>query len=324
MRHLTSLFDVSSSEVRAILKLAAKLKAQTKRGKRASPCVNKVLTQVFEKPSLRTRASFEAGMSQLGGRSIFMSSKEAGLDGRETKEDIARVLGSYSDIIVLRTFSQDLIEAFTQYAGCPVINGLSDDFHPCQALADIQTVQEVCGTAKGKHIVYVGDGNNVARSLAVACGHVGASFTVAAPEGYRLADEFVARVRSQFPSLKLEQSGDALEAAHGADVIYTDVWASMGQEDEKDERAKVFKNFQVNTQLLDAAGPDVLFMHCLPARRGLEVTDEVMHDLRSIVFQQAENRMHLAKGLIVWLLQQAKQTPKPAKQRKAARVKKRK
>lgn len=311
--------DVSSDEVRAILKLAARLKSQLKRGRRPPLCAHRVLTQVFEKPSLRTRVSFEAGMHQLGGSSIFLSSQEAGFNGRETKEDIARILGGYSDIIVLRTFSQQLIDTFVEHAGCPIINGLSDEYHPCQALADVLTIEEFAGDAAGQHLVYVGDGNNVARSLALVCGHVGASLTVAAPDGYQLTDEFVALAREHFPSLQLARTNNPLAAAREADVIYTDVWASMGQEKEKEKRNRAFAQFQVTTRMLDAAGPDVLFMHCLPARRGLEVSDEVLDDPRSIVFPQAENRMHLAKGLIVWLLEQSAKAARPRTQVRAAR-----
>ncbi|MEW4487382.1 ornithine carbamoyltransferase [Thalassoglobus sp. JC818] len=305
MKHLTSLFDVTSSEVLEILKIAADLKAETQSGKRQPLCAGKVLTQVFEKPSLRTRVSFEAGISQLGGTSIFLHGKEAGLQGREEILDIARVLGGYSDLIVLRTFSQQLIETVAKHAGCPVVNALSDDYHPCQALTDVMTILEHAGSIEGKEILFVGDGNNVAKSLALACGHVGAKFTLAAPEGYLLADEFIQRLQSQFPDLKFDQTTDPFAVVNRADVIYTDVWASMGQEEEKDQRSAAFANFQVNLELLDAAPGQALFMHCLPARRGLEVTEEVMNDSRSIVFEQAENRMHLAKGLIVWLLEHA-------------------
>ncbi|WP_437206027.1 ornithine carbamoyltransferase [Planctomicrobium sp. SH664] len=324
MKHLTSLFDVTTAEVQEILSLAAQLKKEMRRGKRRPLCAGKVLTQVFEKPSLRTRVSFEAGMHQLGGSSLFLTSKEAGFDGRETKEDIARVLGGYSDIIVLRTFSQGLIETFTQHAGKPIINGLSDAYHPCQALADVLTIQEELGKVKGKHIVYVGDGNNVARSLANICGHMGASITIAAPEGYWLDEEYLTRAKKTFPALKLVQISDPLTAVKNADIIYTDVWASMGQESEKDSRAKAFAEFQVNERLLDAAGKNVRFMHCLPARRGLEVTEEVMCDPRSIVFEQAENRMHLAKGLMVWLLKQAESARKAPRKSIVKKAKRRK
>ena len=312
MRHLTTLLELTSQDVRNILKTAARLKAGLKRGKRPSLCQNKVLTQVFEKPSLRTRVSFEAAMSQLGGRSLFLTAKEAGFDGRETKEDIAKVLGGYSDVITLRTFSQDLIETFRKSSGCPIINALSDDYHPCQALTDIMTLEEQVGEAKGKTITYIGDGNNVARSLATACGHVGAKFRIAAPKGYEIPEPFLKQLRDLFPKLSIEQFDSAQKAAPGSDVIYTDVWASMGQETEKEERARIFAPFQVTSKLLDLAGPNVLFMHCLPARRGLEVDDTVMEDPRSVVFPQAENRMHLAKGLIVWLLEPEKE-PKSAK-----------
>lgn len=305
MRHLTSLFDLTSAEVRDILTLAAQLKAEAAQGTRQPLCAGRVMTLVFEKPSLRTRVSFEAGMRQLGGSSLFLSAREAGLDGRETREDIARVLGGYSDVIVLRTFSQALIETFVECSGKPVINGLSDDFHPCQALADVMTIEEHFGSVRGKHLVYVGDGNNVARSLANVCGHTGMRFTIAAPQGYWLGNDFIQRAQSTFPGLKIHQTSDPLRAVQGADVIYTDVWASMGQESEKESRASIFSAFQVNEPLLDAAGPDVRFLHCLPARRGQEVSDEVMADPRSLVFPQAENRMHLSKGLVVWLLRQA-------------------
>ncbi len=304
MRHLTSLFDLTTAEVGEILKLANKLKAETKSGTRIAHCAGRVVVQVFEKPSLRTRVSFEAGISQLSGTSIFLSGKEAGLDGRETIEDISKVLGGYADIIILRTFSQELIETVAQHAGCAVINALSDDYHPCQALTDVMTIQEHLGGITGKNIVYVGDGNNVAKSLAIACGHLKANITVAAPDGYWLSDDFVIRVQKEFPALQLTQTKNPQEAAADADVIYTDVWASMGQEAEKEKRAAEFADFQVNQELLDAAGDNVLFMHCLPARRGLEVTEEAMDDPRSIVFDQAENRMHLAKGLMLWLLRQ--------------------
>lgn len=304
MRHLISLLDVSSDDVQDILALAARLKSKWRRGKRRPLLAGRVLVQVFEKPSLRTRVSFEAAMGQLGGSSIFLTSQDAGFGGRESSEDIAHVLGGYADVITLRTFSQGLIETFSQHAECSVINALSDDYHPCQALADVMTIEELCGPPAEKKLVYIGDGNNVARSLAVACGHVGMKLTIAAPASYQLKGEFVAAIQERFPALELTQSSDPQAAVQGADVIYTDVWASMGQEKEKEQRSQEFAAFQVNTALLDAASPDVRFMHCLPARLGLEVTEEVMSDPRSIVFPQAENRMHLAKGLLVWLLRE--------------------
>ncbi|MCA8995454.1 MAG: ornithine carbamoyltransferase [Planctomycetaceae bacterium] len=302
MKHLLSLFDLSSEDVRDVLDFARRLKQETLAGERRPLCAGKILSQVFEKPSLRTRVSFEAAMSQLGGSGIFLTAKDAGFEGRETKEDIAKVLGGYSDVIVLRTFSQQLIETFRDHAGCSVINGLSDDYHPCQALADILTIEEHFPESEGRKVVYVGDGNNVARSLALICGHVGAQFAIAAPQGYWLTDDFLKKAKTKFPNLTIEQTDQPFEAVQNADIIYTDVWASMGQEQEKDQRAKTFAPFQVTKKLLDSANKDAKFMHCLPARRGLEVTDEVMSDPRSIVFPQAENRMHLAKGLFAWML----------------------
>lgn len=305
MKHFISLLDLLTEEVAEILELASMLKQKLQAGKREPVAVGRVITQVFEKPSLRTRVSFEAAIAHLGGASIFLSGKEAGLEGRETLEDVSRVLGGYSDVIILRTFSHQLIESVAQFSGRPVVNALSDECHPTQALADLLTIQECLGETKEKHLVYVGDGNNVANSLAVACGHVGAQFTIAAPDGYRMSDSIVKQITTKFPNLNFTQTNDPQAAVAKADVIYTDVWASMGQEAEKAQRAIDFADFQVNSNLLDIAGDDVMFLHCLPARRGLEVTDEVMEDPRSKVFQQAENRMHLAKGLLVWLLKHA-------------------
>ena len=302
MKHLVNLLDLSADDVTAILERTHTLKQEFLSGRRHPILAQKVLTQVFEKPSLRTRVSFEAAMQQLGGSTIFMSSKDAGLNGRESIEDVARVLTSYCDVLVLRTFSHELIETFAIHGQCPVVNGLSDGSHPCQALTDLFTMQEVCGGLEGRTLAYVGDGNNVAVSLAEACAMLGVAFVIGAPEGYQLADGFLAALRKRFPGCSLTETSDPKEAVSAADVIYTDVWASMGQEAEKDERSRVFAPYQVNSELLSAAPKDAKFMHCLPARRDLEVTDEVMECSQSVVFQQAENRMHLAKGLFAWQL----------------------
>lgn len=304
MRHLTSLFDVTSAEVRKIIDQALELKSQWSRGQREPLLSGWVLTQVFEKPSLRTRVSFEAAIQQLGGSAIFLSGKDAGLEGREPVEDVARVLGGYSDFIVLRTFSQKLIEDFAKSSGASVVNGLSDDSHPCQALADMMTAEEVFGGLDGLKLAYVGDGNNVAKSLMHACAHLGVEMSIAAPDGYQVADEFAEQIRAALPDFRFSQVADPVVAVANANIVYTDVWASMGQEAEKDLRSQIFAPYQVTRKLLDAAAKDVRLMHCLPARRGLEVTDEVMRDPRSVVFPEAENRMHLAKGLFVWLLEQ--------------------
>jgi ornithine carbamoyltransferase len=301
-----TLFDLTPDDVREIFRLAADLKAQWKNGTRPSLLAGRVLTQVFEKPSLRTRLSFEAAMMQLGGNSIFLGKKDAGLDGRESTADVARVIGGYSDVIVLRTFAQSLIEEFARSSGRPVINGLSDDAHPCQALTDLFTMQEVFGSLAGRRLAYVGDGNNVASSLAIACATSDVPFSIGAPPGYQLPDAFLQQIAARYPQSKIAQQSDPRAAVKDADVVYTDVWASMGQETEKDQRAQVFAPYQVNAALMAAAKPGAKFMHCLPARRGLEVTDDVIDSPASIAFPQADNRMHLAKGLLVWVLRQGR------------------
>ena len=302
MRHLTSLFDLSTDHVREILTLARDLKSRIRRGERPPLLAGHVLTQVFEKPSLRTRLSFDAAMMQLGGSSIFLSRKDAGLEGREAVSDVARVIGGYSDVIALRTYEQSLIEDFARWSGKPVINGLSNDCHPCQALADAQTIEEAFGTFAGLRIAYIGDGNNVAVSLAEVCGHLGMSFAIGTPPEYEFPRPFVERLKKRFPQLELLETNDPHLAAKHADVVYTDVWASMGQEDEKEARQKDFVGFQVDAALMKLAHRKARFMHCLPARRGLEVSNEVMDGPQSLCFPQAENRMHLAKAALVWAL----------------------
>ncbi len=302
MRHLTSLFDVSTDNVREILTLARGLKSQLRRGERPQLLAGHVLTQVFEKPSLRTRLSFDAAIMQLGGSSIFLSRKDAGLEGREAVSDVARVIGGYSDVIALRTYKQSLVEDFARWSGKPVINGLSNDCHPCQALADAQTIEEAFGSFAGLRVAYIGDGNNVAVSLAEVCGHLGMSFAIGTPPEYEFPRPFVERLKQRFPKLELLETNDPHLAAKHADVVYTDVWASMGQEDEKEARQKDFVGFQVDAVLMKTANRKARFMHCLPARRGQEVTDEVMDGPQSLCFPQAENRMHLAKAALVWAL----------------------
>lgn len=302
MKHLRSLLDLSPSDVEQILELSTDLKARLANGERPSLFANRVLALLFEKPSLRTRTSFETAAAQLGGTCIFQSCKDAGLNGRESLGDIARVLSSYVDVVALRTFSQVLIDDFAAVSRCPVINALSDDRHPCQALTDVLTIREHFGGLNGRRLVFVGDGNNVVASLVLAAAMTGLSIAVASPPGYALDDQFVADVRNRFPQASIELSHDPFAAVAGADVVYTDVWASMGQEAEAREREQAFANFQVNERLMQAAGPKARFMHDLPAKRGLEVTDEVIDGQQSIVFHQAENRMHLAKGLLAWLV----------------------
>lgn len=305
MRHLTSLLELTPDEVRDILQNSAKLKADCQAGTRETLFPGRVIVQIFEKPSLRTRTSFEAAMIHLGGSGMFMTEKDAGFHGRESTADIARVVTSMADVVTLRTFSQKLIEDFAAVAACPVINALSDASHPCQALTDILTMQEVCGKeVAGKTLVYVGDGNNVAVSLAEICAMLGVRFVCSSPDGYELDSALIPVLESKFPGAELILESDPGKAVKDADVIYTDVWASMGQESEKEARIQAFQNYQINEELLAKAPSSVKFMHCLPAKRGLEVTDGVMDGPACVAFQQAENRMHLAKGLIAWLLEQ--------------------
>ena len=303
MKHLTSLLDLTSEELTAILDKAAELKTKFRNGDRPQLYPGRVLAQLFEKPSLRTRNSFEAAMIHLGGSGIFLTTAEAGLNGRESLSDVAKVLSSFSDIITMRTFSQKLIDEVARYSSCPVINGLSDERHPCQAMTDLLTIRETFGYLKDLHLVFVGDGNNVSMSLAIASAMTGMRLTLAAPKGFEFEASFLELMAEKFPAHRVTQSNDPKFAVKSADLVYTDVWASMGQEDDAERRKKAFANFQVNEALMAVAPKSARFMHDLPAKRGLEVTNDVMDGDQSIVFQQAENRMHLAKGLFVWLLE---------------------
>lgn len=302
MKHFDSLLRISTQEIKDIFQIAKILKQHVRRGTRPAVLAGHTLTLLFEKPSLRTRISFETAMVQLGGSSLFLSAADAGLHGRESLPDVARVLSSYSDFIVIRAFSQTLIEEMIKYSACPIINGLSDRSHPCQALADLFTIEEVFGSCSGRRIAFVGDGNNVARSLAVAACHMNMPFVMSAPPGYEFHSQFLKRLHEQFPNVQITQEPDPKKAVAQADVIYTDVWVSMGQEAETEKRKAMFAPYQVNEKLLQAAPSHAKFLHCLPARRGLEVTDGVMDGPHSEAFRQAENRLHLSKGILVWLV----------------------
>ena len=304
MKHLTTLLDLTPDELVAVLDKADELKGLLRRGERPQLYPGRVLAQLFEKPSLRTRNSFEAAMIHLGGSGIFLTTAEAGLNGRESLPDVARVLSSFSDIITMRTFSQKLIEDVAKYSSCPVVNGLSDERHPCQAMTDLLTIRESFGHLKDLHLVFVGDGNNVSMSLAIASAMTGMKMTLASPDGFAFDPGFMNLLEQRFPKHRVAQSGHPKTAVGSADIVYTDVWASMGQEEDAERRRKAFAEFQVNDALMKAAPRSAKFMHDLPAKRGMEVTDDVMDGEQSIVFQQAENRMHLAKGLFVWLLEQ--------------------
>lgn len=302
MRHFLDLLDLSPDEIAHLLQEAAQLKAAQQRGERTTVLLGRVLGMIFEKPSLRTRVSFQTAIAQLGGSSVFLQGNEVGLGQRETVPDFARVMSQYVDAVVLRTFSHATVEAFAAHATCPVINGLSDYYHPCQALGDLLTVQELFGTVAGRTVAFVGDGNNVARSLAIGCAKLGVRFVLAAPAGYGFGDWFLQLYRQRLPQGQMLQNGDPIKAVRSADVIYTDVWTSMGQETEREQRLSHFAPYQVNAALLAQAPAHARVMHCLPAHRGEEVTDEVLDSERSVVFQQAGNRLHAQKALLKWLL----------------------
>jgi ornithine carbamoyltransferase len=302
MRNFLDLIDLKTDDLNRLLSEAARLKAAFKAGDRPPLLAGRVLGMIFEKQSLRTRVSFEAAMAQLGGRSIFLSATDGPIGQRESVPDFARTLSEYVDAVVLRVFSHRTLEEFAAHSRIPVINGLSDLAHPCQALGDLLTIQEVFGSIKARTVVFVGDGNNVARSLALACGKLGARFILSAPEGYRFDESFVQTFHRQAPQGMLSQDGDPSHAVAGADVIYTDVWTSMGQEMEHERRLRHFAGYQVDAALLAKAPKQARLMHCLPAHRGEEVSAEAIDGDRSVVFQQAGNRMHAQKAVLVWLL----------------------
>ena len=302
MRHLITLDDVSATEIETIFSLTADLKSKFEAGVREPLLPGRMLALLFEKQSLRTRVSFEACMTHLGGGSIMLG-QDTGFGGkRESMADFSRVLSQMVDVVVIRSKRHETVTEFAAHSSCSVINGLTDVSHPCQAVADLYTIKERFGDLHGRKLAWVGDGNNVARSLAVACAKLGVEFVMATPAGYEMDAGFIEGVVADNPGAKVSVTGDAREAVTGASAIYTDVWASMGQEAEEAQRRKDFAAFQVNEALLAAAPDDAVFMHCLPAKRGEEVTDGVMDHERSVIVEQAGNRMHAQKGILVWLL----------------------
>jgi ornithine carbamoyltransferase len=301
-RHFVDLFDIAATDARALIGRAIELKRDEKRGQRPLLLAGRSLGLLFEKPSLRTRVSFEAAIARLGGNAIFLRGQDVGLGSRESVADFARVLSQYVDALAVRTFSHATVQELAQSASIPVINALSDCSHPCQAMADLMTIEELMGPLSGRKLVFVGDGNNVARSLAVASALMGVDYVLACPPGYEFAPAFSARFGKAFSQVPLSVEHDPRKAVAGADVIYTDVWASMGQEQEADKRRDVFTPYQVNEELLALAGTRTIFMHCLPAHRGEEVTTAVLDGPRSQVIRQAANRLHFQMALLVWLL----------------------
>lgn len=300
IKDFVNLADFSGDQLGGLLDQAIADKRLFRSGKLRPALERKTLAMVFEKPSLRTRVSFETAMTQLGGHGIYLTKADIGLPQRESVEDAARTLGRMCDAIMARTFSHKFVVELAEHADVPVINGLTDYSHPCQAMADMMTIEEITGGLKGKKLTFVGDGNNVARSLAMACAKLGVKFALACPEGYQLEESFVA----ELPAGAYSVSNDPLAAVADADVIYTDTWVSMGQEDQKAERVKVLSAMQINAELLAAAPQRVKVLHCLPAYRGYEITDEAFERHAESIFQQAENRLHFQRTLLSLLMGQ--------------------
>ncbi len=301
-RDVLSCADMNAQELAMVLDTALDLKARLRRGEPHPVLAGKVLTMIFEHPSLRTRLSFDIGMYQLGGKAIYLAPAEVGLGKRETVSDVARVVSSMSDGILARVRTHESLEEMARYAEKPVINGLSDREHPCQALADLLTIREHFGKIEGLTMAYIGDGNNMAHSLALGAALSGLNITIITPPQYWPDEEIAVQARKLANGRSFVKVSNSPEAVANADVIYTDVWASMGQESEAELRRRVFSPYQVNANLLSMARKDALVLHCLPAHRGDEVTEEVLEGPQSAVFQQAENRLHAQKGLLAHLL----------------------
>jgi ornithine carbamoyltransferase len=302
LRHFVDLLDLSSQDARALVDRAIQLKRGERVGGRSPLLSGRTLGLIFEKPSLRTRVSFEAAIARLGGNAIFLRGEDVGLGTRESVVDFARVVGQYVDGLAVRTFSHSMIEELASAAAIPIINALSDESHPCQAMADFMTIEELKGSPRKQKLVFVGDGNNVARSLAVASALLGAEFLLCAPAGYEFPESFRSRFAARFPRYSLRHEPDPRTAVVGADIVYTDVWASMGQENEAESRRVIFEPYRVNEELLALARNDVIFLHCLPAHREEEVTSAVLDGPQSQVLHQAANRLHFQMALLVWLL----------------------
>jgi ornithine carbamoyltransferase len=299
-RDLVTLRDISKQEIKSLIALARRLKADVRARKPHPWLTGRTLAMIFEKPSLRTRVTFETGMYQLGGGAIYLAPGDIQLGTRETSGDVAANLSRWVDLIVARTFSHDSVVELAQNATVPVINGLSDLYHPCQILADLMTLSEQRGGIEGLRIAFIGDGNNIVHSWLLAAAKVGFDFTLACPKGYEPDADILAETQAAAPG-RIKVTHDVAEAASNADVLYTDVWTSMGQEAEAERRRKVFAKYQINARIVAMAAPDVHVMHCLPAHRGEEITAEVLDGPRAIVLEQAENRLHIQKAILAWL-----------------------
>lgn len=304
-RHCLSLQDFTAAEIGEILELAGELKAKQKAGEPHHLLGGKTLGMIFQKPSTRTRVSFEVGMWQLGGYALFLSSQELQLGRGEAIKDTAAVLSRYLDGMMIRTFDHGEVEELAAHASIPVINGLTDLLHPCQILADLLTIKEKYGRLEGLKVAYVGDGNNVAHSLMLGCSKMGINICVGTPFQYRPVDKIAIMAKENAAASRgsVHLLEDPAETVKDADVIYTDVWASMGQEKEKEKRSAIFFPYQVNGKLLELARPQALVMHCLPAYRGQEISAEVLEGRQSVVLEQAENRLHAQKALMAMLME---------------------
>jgi ornithine carbamoyltransferase len=305
MRHFLSLADYSGPELSSILNSAIRLKDQWRRGGNPPLLEGKVLAMIFQKPSLRTRVSFDMAMRHLGGDALYLSPSEIGLGERESIADVSRVISRYVNVVMARVFAHEHVLELARYATVPIVNGLSDYNHPCQAMADVLTIMERFGQLDGLKVSFIGDGNNVAVSMLNACTRLGMNFAIATPEGFELPAKAIAMAEemAKDSGVSISQSHDPKEAAEGAQIIYTDTWVSMGQEDEAKSRLAKFEPFQVNDSLVSVADPSAIVMHCLPAHRGQEITDAVADGPQSVIFNQAENRMHAQKAILVHLLE---------------------
>lgn len=297
VRHFLTLNDLTPDELRFLIQRSGELKSLFKRGEVFEPLKNRVLGMIFEKSSTRTRVSFEAGMMQLGGGAIFLSPRDTQLGRGEPIEDSARVLSQMVDAVMIRTFEHEKIETFAEYSTVPVINALTDDYHPCQLLADMQAYQEARGSIQGKTVTWIGDGNNMCNSYINAAMLYDFKLNIACPEGFEPMAELLTKAGDRVNIMR-----DPVEAVENSHLVTTDVWASMGQEEEADDRIRVFESLQVSPALMDKAHKDAVFMHCLPAHRGEEVSMDMLDDPRSVVWEQAGNRLHAQKALLEFLL----------------------
>lgn len=301
-RHLISIHDLTREQVAGLFDLAAAVKASPREYARA--LAGRTLGMIFQKSSTRTRVSFEVGMLQLGGHALFLSARDIQLGRGEPTSDTARVLSRYLDGVMARTFAHQDVLDLARYGSVPVVNGLTDDLHPCQALADYFTLREIFGELAGRKIAYVGDGNNMARSLVFGAAKVGMDVAVAAPDGYQLEGRYLALAQEDADraGTKIDLTADPAEAVAEASCVYTDVWASMGQEEEQKKRERDFAGYAVDLRLMERADPDAVFLHCLPAHRGEEVDALVADGPQSRIFDQAENRLHVQKAILLWLM----------------------